>query len=213
MKTCTIVFDLDDTIVKEIDFLKSAFQEIAKFVDIKNLELFNQMMNWYFDNQNVFLNIQAQYAKIQIQDLKNIYRNHFPNFDSNSKNKQLLIDLKQKGYKLGLITDGFSITQRNKLKALDIENLFDMVVISEEFGSTKPDSKNFEIFEHFETQNFCYIGDNISKDFVTPNKLGWQTICLLDDGQNIHQQNFNLDSLYLPKIKIDNLNEILNFVS
>ena len=32
MKTKTIVFDLDDTIVKEIEYLKSAFQEIATFV-------------------------------------------------------------------------------------------------------------------------------------------------------------------------------------
>ncbi len=213
MKICTIVFDLDDTLVKEIDFLKSAFQEIARFVDAKNLDLFHQMIDWYYDKQNVFQNIQMQYADILIKDLKNIYRNHFPDFDSNSKNKQLLFDLKQKGHFLGLITDGFSITQRNKLKALDIQNLFDMVVISEEFGSEKPDSKNFEIFEHLESDEFFYIGDNISKDFVAPNKLGWQTICLLDDRQNIHKQDFVKDDVYLPQFIINDLSEIINIIS
>lgn len=66
----------------------------------------------------------------------------------------MLINLKQKGYKLGLITDGFSITQGNKLKALDIENLFDIIVISEEFGSKKPDLRNYELFEHLKTDEF-----------------------------------------------------------
>ncbi len=213
MRNCTIVFDLDDTIIKEIDFLKSAFQEIARFVDAKNFDLFHQMLNWYYDSQNVFQNIQMQYAAIQIQDLKNIYRNHCPDFDSKSKNKQLLINLKQKGHFLGLITDGFSITQRNKLKALDIENLFDLIVISEEFGSEKPDLRNFEVFEHLETDEFFYVGDNVSKDFIAPNQLGWQTICLLDDGQNIHKQDFEKDAVYLPQFKIKNLTEIINIIS
>ncbi len=212
MKNCTIVFDLDDTLIKEIDFLKSAFREIANFVDATNKNLYNQMLDWYFDKKNVFEVIQTKYSNISVQDLKNIYRNHFPNFDSNSKNKQLLIDLKKGGNNLGLISDGFSITQRNKLKALDIEELFDMIVISEEFGSEKPDLRNFEVFEHLETDEFIYVGDNVSKDFVAPNILGWQTICLLDDGQNIHKQDFKKDAVYLPQFKIKNLFEIINII-
>ncbi len=209
----TIVFDLDDTLIKEIDYLKSAFHEIANFVDCNDINLFDQMLNWYLVKQNVFENIQDRFSKINIQDLKNIYRNHFPDFDSNSKNRQLLIDLKQKKIKLGLISDGFSKTQRNKLKALAIEDLFDLIIISEEFGSEKPNINNFEIFHQFETQEYFYVADNIGKDFVTPNKLGWQTICLLDNGQNIHQQNFDLELSYLPTIKIADLNEILIFIS
>lgn len=205
----TIVFDLDDTLIKEIDYLKSAFHEIANFVDCNDINLFDQMLNWYLVKQNVFENIQNRFSKINIQDLKNIYRYHFPDFDSNSKNRQLLIDLKQKKFKLGLISDGFSKTQRNKLKALAIEDLFDLIIISEEFGSEKPNINNFEIFHQFETQEYFYVADNVVKDFVTPNKLGWQTICLLDNGQNIHQQNFDLELSYLPTIKIADLNEIL----
>lgn len=209
----TIIFDLDDTLIKEIDYLKSAFHEIANFVDINNKNLFDQMLNWYFVKQNVFENILNSYSKINIQDLKNIYRNHFPDFDFNSKNRQLLVDLKQKNFKLGLISDGFSVTQRNKLKALEIEDLFDLIIISEEFGSEKPNINNFEIFHQFETQEYFYVADNVGKDFVTPNKLGWQTICLLDNGQNVHQQNFDLELSYLPTIKIADLNEILIFIS
>lgn len=70
MKTKTVVFDLDDTLVKEIDFLKSAFLEIAKFVDKSNSSLYSQMLDWYYNKQNVFQNIISQYPAIDIKDLK-----------------------------------------------------------------------------------------------------------------------------------------------
>ena len=208
MISTTIVFDLDDTLVLEIDFLKSAFQEIANLVDSTNNELYHQMFHWYTNKENVFLNICTKYPSINIAALKNLYRNHFPSFNTTSPNRDLLLTLKNKGFILGLITDGFSITQRNKLKALQIEDLFDLIIISEEFGTEKPNENNFTIFHKFKTQQYVYIGDNVSKDFITPNKLGWTTICLLNNGFNIHKQDFNKELLYLPKLKIKELKDI-----
>jgi putative hydrolase of the HAD superfamily len=201
----TIVFDLDDTLISEIDYLKSAFQEIAEHIDAENKNLYNEMFQWYQNKENVFLNLQNQYKNTKVSDLKNKYRNHFPIFNPNSKTRDLLIELKGRGHFLGLITDGFSITQRNKIKALDIENLFDLIIISEEFGSEKPDEANFKVFHKFGTTEYYYIADNVAKDFITPNKLGWTTVCLIDEGKNIYIQDFNNELIYLPKIKINNL--------
>lgn len=53
-------------------------------------------------------------------------------------------------------------------------------------------------------------GDNLRKDFITPNKLGWKTICLLDDGRNIHRQDFSCPEEYLPNVKIHTLKELLS---
>ena len=106
-----------------------------------------------------------------------------------------------------LITDRHSVTQRNKIKALNIDTLFDLIIISEEFGSEKPNPKNFEAFNKFNTIEKYYIGDNTSKDFIAPNALGWTTICLPDNGNNIHMQDFNKELIYLPKIKIHNLSD------
>lgn len=205
MITKTIVFDLDDTLIHEMEYLESAFLEIAITVDINNEKLFDEMMYSYQNKENAFDKIVKLYPNITIENLKNLYRNHFPNFDSNSKNRELLLEIREKGYKLGLITDGYSITQRNKIKALNIDNLFDLIIISEEFGTEKPHEKNYSAFHQFQTDEYFYIGDNTKKDFVTPNKLGWTTICLLNNGLNIHSQNFDLDFVYLPKILINNL--------
>ena len=208
MKTKTIVFDLDDTLIKEIDYLKSAFMEISRIVNSEDENLFQQMMNWYFKKENVFQNLVDLYPNNNIMSLRTVYRNHFPDFDSNTKVKEFLVELKERGFVLGLITDGYKVTQRNKIKALDIELLFDLIIISEEFGSEKPNLKNYEIFHQFDTGEYYYIGDNVNKDFITPNSLGWKTVCLIDNGSNIHKQDFEKDILYLPQISILNLLEL-----
>lgn len=213
MEKKTIVFDLDDTLVKEIDYLKSAFAAIAHHVDAQNAMLFEQMFGWYKAKEDVFGNLETQYKKALKEELKAIYRNHIPSFDPLSASRKLLEELKADGHYLGLITDGFSVTQRNKIKALDIEHFFDLIVISEEFGSEKPDVRNFKVFEKFGTKDYYYISDNVKKDFVAPNQLGWTTVCLLDDGRNIHSQDFDKETLYLPTQKISDLSELKSIIN
>ncbi|MDM1042814.1 MULTISPECIES: HAD family hydrolase [Empedobacter] len=210
MKAKYIIFDLDDTLMYEIDFLKSAFKEIADFIDKKNQEeLFKLMLIKYHEGENVFDFLINNYTNFSKEQLLQMYRNHFPNISLNEGTDDLLKKIKSKGYKLGLITDGRSVTQRNKLKALEIENLFDRIVISEEFGSMKPNESNFKVFQEPEIDDYFYIGDNTKKDFVTPNKLGWTSICILNKGFNIHKQDFNLDQQFLPQLKINSLSELL----
>ena len=208
MSSKTVVFDLDDTLALELDYLKSAFREIAQKVDPQTPQLYSILWDAYQCKDNPFKRVCDLYPHYSIADLQQLYRNHFPVYPANSC-KILLEQLKQMGCKLGLVTDGYSITQRNKLRALDIENAFDLVVISEEFGTAKPSLGNFEVFHQFKTAKYYYIGDNPSKDFVSPNALGWQTICLVDAGNNIHKQEFTKEFLYLPNKKINKLDELI----
>ena len=62
------------------------------------------------------------------------------------RTKHLLDVLKEKNIPAGLITDGRSVTQRNKLKSLGLLNYFKEVIISEEFGSEKPGLKELSFF-------------------------------------------------------------------
>lgn len=59
---------------------------------------------------------------------------------------------------------------------------------------------------------FYYVGDNTEKDFLAPNDLGWTTVCLLDDGRNIHKQDFVVVDGYLAKYKIKNIVELLKVI-
>lgn len=198
-----ICFDLDDTLYKEIDYLKSAYREIA--MSVGHPEAAVRMLDWYYAKENAFEKLIETYGlSITITDCLKIYRNHFPEISLDAGVKEFLVELKDNGAKLGLISDGRSITQRNKIKALGLEGLFDIEIISEEFGSEKPSLKNYQVVmdKFSEQQKFIYVGDNPAKDFIAPNQLGWDSVCLLDDGRNIHKQDFDLPKGYLPKERI-----------
>lgn len=208
-----IIFDLDDTLYQEIDYLKSAYLEIAKTIDChKSHLILKHMVKWYEDGINVFDHLINLYPDLKTSDLLNIYRNHYPTISLNKNVIEILKICKENSYKLGVITDGRSVTQRNKLKALGIETFFDKIIISEEIGSEKPNENNFKIFIENNIKEYIYIGDNPKKDFITPNKLGWKTVCVLDHHKNIHPQDFNIDSKYLPSIKIKSFEELKNII-
>ena len=139
-----------------------------------------------------------------------IYRNHFPSIQLYKDSKIFLNRLLSYGHEMSLITDGRSITQRNKLSALGIESFFKNIIISEEVNSEKPSEYNFRmVMNNKFAENYIYIADNPKKDFITPNKLGWTSICLLDRGQNVHKQNFNISGEYLPQFSISSFEELI----
>ncbi|MGJ1194868.1 HAD family hydrolase [Sphingobacterium spiritivorum] len=213
MKDKYVIFDLDDTLIYEIDYLKSAYYEIAGGLDSDNKDqLFDEMYTWYTQKENVFDLLVDRYPQNNKKTLLNIYREHIPELYLNEGAMDLFEFCKLNKYSIGLITDGRSITQRNKLKALGIENFFDQIIVSEEFGSEKPDERNFRIFMKDDVKEYFYIADNTKKDFITPNVLGWTSICLLDNGNNIHSQTFDVDENSLPKYKVKSLLEVLDLI-
>jgi len=210
MKNKYIIFDLDDTLIYEIDYLKSAYLEISQTLEKQSYDsLFSDIFSMYQKRENVFEFLVSKYPAFTKEKFLEMYRSHLPKIHLDNEVKNILQQCKVNGYKLGLITDGRSITQRNKLKALEIENVFDLIIVSEEFGSTKPDERNFKVFMENYIDEYIYIADNPQKDFVTPNKLGWKSICLLDKGQNIHSQSFDVPKDFLPQLKIKSISELL----
>src|SRR5699024_9403983 len=213
MKGKYIVFDLDDTLIQEVHYLKSAYKEISRHVnETASPSLYQQMISWYEQGENVFHKIIEQYPQYAIEDLLSLYRQHFPSLQLNDGALDLLEYCQRKSYRLGLVTDGRSLTQRNKLKAVDIESFFDKIVVSEEFGSTKPDLKNFQAFMGRDDFDYYYIANDTKKDFIAPNQLKWISICLLDQVEDIHQQDFDLGEEKLPHYCVNNLREVIDLL-
>ena len=200
------VFDLDDTLYSERDFEKSGIEFVYHNLSIKHISLetiLNNRNNW------IDLIINGSNKQITLQTVLDIYRNHFPTIQLYNDAKVFLEKLLSQGIEMSLITDGRSITQRNKLRALGIESFFKNIVISEEVNSEKPTEYNFRMVMYNKiAENYIYIADNPKKDFITPNKLGWTSICLLDRGQNVHEQVFSNSIEYNPHFKIKSFEEI-----
>jgi putative hydrolase of the HAD superfamily len=201
------VFDLDDTLYSERDFEKSGIKFVYDYLKIDTIELDSILIS----RTNWIEQIVSQPSNnFTTESILELYRNHTPKIELYTDAKIFLQKLISLRIEMSLITDGRSMTQRTKLKALGIENVFNKIIISDEVKSDKPSELNYKmVMSNVSSKEYVYIADNTQKDFITPNKLGWTTICLLDKGQNVHKQNFELSKEYLPKFRINSFEEII----
>jgi len=190
-KRTAVVFDLDDTLYNEIDFLKSAYNTIAQDLDPREWKgLLAKMLSRYRNGVDVFAWLTEHYS-VSKDELLIIYRSHLPNIMPFDGVMDAMLKIRDKGGSLGILTDGRSLTQRNKIDALGLTKIMDYIGISEELGTEKPSPENFRHVEtHFKLDKYYYIGDNLKKDFVAPKAMGWKTIGIIDNGLNIHYDQY-----------------------
>ncbi len=218
-----VVFDLDDTLYKEVDYLRSAYRYIACQLAASEVEreaIYGTLYWAYCDGRDAFATLMERYndKAMTKATLLHWYRYHKPQIPLADGCEEFLLRLAAKGCRLGIITDGRTITQMNKIEALALQKYIsdEDIVISEKFGSEKPSPTNYLHFmnKYGADARYYYIADNTAKDFIAPNKLGWTTVCLKDNGQNVHKQNFSLSDDFLPKYTVeefgDGLLELLN---
>lgn len=176
-----VIFDLDDTLYGEKQYVLSGYKEIARSLNEPNaaVEL------WSFFEAGLPA-IDEYLKKRGRLDLKEkcleIYRNQFPDIRLYNGVTGLLDALKRENKKLGIITDGRVKGQKNKIAALGLEKAVDDIIITDELGGVsfrKPNDTAFRIMQSIwklPFEQMIYIGDNISKDFIAPEKLGMKYI-------------------------------------
>ena len=225
MSNKVICFDLDDTLYKEIDFLKSGYRKISEMVETRYgldaREVYDRLLYWYQRGENAFANLNETYGiKNPIGDYLDVYRYHHPDIMLSQETIDTLDALKHQGVTLAIITDGRIISQRQKIETLGLTKWIseDFIFINEDPKHFKPSRFSFDrlmlhCYGLFPDSEFIYsfVGDNPQKDFLAPNQLGWNSVCLLDDGRNIHKQDLSLPLEYRPQRIVRSITEILNY--
>lgn len=218
-----VVFDLDDTLISEKEYIKSGYRHIAgiienRFAMDKNQVFYDLMSFFKVSPFNVFNRLydkyQIEYSKEMILDLVNEYRGHFPDIQFYDDVLPCLLELKRTGVKVGIITDGYAIAQRQKLKAIQADEYFDEIIVTDELGREywKPHPKAFEIIKERFGVSFdemIYVGDNPGKDFYISTIYPVKTVRIFRDG--VHKDNFYLDGIREDFI-IDELTKILEII-
>jgi putative hydrolase of the HAD superfamily len=191
-----VVFDLDDTLYAERDYVRSGYRAAAEHLrrmmgTVRRYE--DDLWQLFRTGQSakVFNTLSNRLAlrltEQQISELVETYRNHIPTITPYSGIPDLLGRLHER-YRLGLLSDGFLPAQKLKLEALKLERFFDEVLYTEQLGREcwKPSPAGFSaIAERLgaPSEACAYVADNPAKDFVAPNALGWRTIQVLRPGQ------------------------------
>lgn len=206
------VFDLDDTLYKEAEYRMSGFMHVVEVVNsLYKSNLSIDVEELLLSGKDVLeeICVQLSLPDTSKQSLLWLYRLHYPNIKLSSQVKAFMANLEPLVHGISILTDGRSISQRNKISALGLDHID--IYVSEEWGEVKPSEKRFNAImdKHANVKKFVYIGDNIKKDFVTPNRLGWTSIGVRDNGQNIHPQSILVEPEFMPKIWVNDLQELL----
>lgn len=217
-----VVFDLDDTLFPEHEFVMSGFRAVGEWIFQQyTVTGFYDLARQLFEQGkrgNIF-NIALEQLAINcetnlIHELVWVYRNHKPEivlYDD----ALWAIEYLRLHKLLGIITDGFLQTQRNKVASLDIERYFDAIIYSDEYGreSWKPSQVPYlKLMESLGCRgNECiYVGDNPTKDFVTAKKMGWNTIKI--SRSQGEYSNIKIERNYEADFKITTLFELKNIL-
>ena len=210
-----LIFDLDDTLYPEITYVKSGLKEVSLFLyknfDIDKELAYSEMYeslrihgNKIFDNMLMKHHI---YTKRNLNKCISVYRKHNPKIELYKDAKECI--KRFKNFKKYIVTDGNIIVQRNKIKSLNLNNSFEKIIPTYQYGISfsKPSINCFKMilsYENTKPENMIYIGDNPYKDFINIKKIGIKTIrilrgaykdILLDDEHEADYSFKNLNSI------------------
>jgi putative hydrolase of the HAD superfamily len=184
-----VLFDLDDTLYPERDYVRSGFRAAAARVEgmlgIPRDTVFEELWGYFQagvrgNTYNTWLESHGLEAERWVPELVTEYRKHLPDIQLHQGVDELLEELAAI-YRLGLITEGHTVSQQNKLKALGLEAVFEVVVITdmEDRAFWKPHTRPYtNALEQLGIlpERSVYVGDNPRKDFFGARQLGMHTV-------------------------------------
>ena len=179
-----VVFDLDDTLYGEKEYIRSGYRAVAKVIpQVKNAE--RKLWRLFLEKKPAIdevLSMEGIYTEEIRQRCLGVYRLHEPDIHLYDGVMKLLTKLRCHGYKLGVITDGRPEGQRAKIRVLGLGKYMDHIIVTDELGGVKYRKPNEAAFIQMADKlnvaftQMCYVGDNIKKDFSAPLKLGMRAV-------------------------------------
>lgn len=216
---------MDDTLYKERCYRDSGYRTVARHFaascGVSVDELYKMMKQ---DPSQAFEQVEGlaaeQGIQVTVADQLCVYRSHLPDIELDDEAVDILTFFRERGIPTGVITDGRAWGQMNKIEALKLDRYMDKdaIMATVLLGTDKHSDKPFRVMEEILRKkgatSFAYVGDNLAKDFVHPNLMGWDTIMLRDtDNVNIHPQNpADWPAANHPRHVIDSLTEFKNMV-
>jgi len=208
-------FDLDSTLYDARQYFCGAYREVANFLHtryvvdeesaysqlLSTLESRTSMYPKIFDEALANLKINSP----DVPSVLKVYDSYQGKLEPYPDTLPTLSKLKERAWKLGVITDGAPERQERKLTMLGLERMFDVVIFAKSIASkpsTAAYSKAVELLDADPSQSF-YVGDNPSLDFRGAKLAGLLTIRILK-GEFVHMPS-NRDIDY----EINSLREVL----
>ncbi len=219
-----VIFDLDHTLfdrwatyskILDTDIAYTVFKKEKGKKKILKAWIFADKHYNYISWEKVWEYLKKKDVIIDTVERENFFENHI---------KKLFMEvavpydftiptlekLKTKGYKIGLITNGSNKLQRTKLEALGLNNIFDAVIISDNYGLRKPNRLLFyKMAELIKTQpqNMLYVGDHPLNDIEASRQAGYTPVWVKTKGR------WQFNSIEKCSLRVKNISEILKILN
>ena len=200
-KVKMVALDLDDTLYLERDYVRSGFRAVDAHLRLNHgiagflgaaSDIFDTGVRGLIFNE-ALLTLRQEPDPGLVGSLVSIYRAHDPAIS-------LLPDVlpflgwARARYFVAVLTDGYTIAQRQKLRALGLPALVDEIVVCDELGSDcwKPSCVPFDRLlasSGCQAAEAVYVGDNPGKDVAGPRAAGWRSVLVRRVGAEHHGRN------------------------
>lgn len=186
-----IAFDLDDTLFSR----SSALESFLKSLKTKDLRKIISKDQGGYGNRDEFFSWLAGNLQLSM-DGPELHRKFIAEFSKHiplqKKNRVILEELRNRGYRLALLSNGGSTLQRSKLKATGLFDQFESerILISGEIEGDKPNGIVFrKLADRMELppSEILYVGDHLENDVHGSREAGLNAAWLKNHRDNLAQ--------------------------
>jgi len=194
-----ILFDLDNTLIDFMYFKKETAKAAAKAMVKKGLpatesKIYKRIFEIYdeygIEYQKTFYQVIKPYnlevgkaERIQQAAIIAYLKRKFEVLRTYPSVKPILKKLKKK-YKLAIVTDAPRNKAWQRLVLSGLDDIFDVVVTTDDAGQKKPHRAPFEMALKklkIKSSEALFVGDNVDRDMLGAKQLGMKT-CLAEYG-------------------------------
>jgi putative hydrolase of the HAD superfamily len=210
----SILFDLDGTLLDRhkslLNFISDQYERIINEFQHVDKERYLQRFieldsRGYVWKDKVYQELIKEFdLSLDWNDLLSDYKIGFSTHVASFPNTiEILERLKKRGYRLGMITNGFGDFQSRNIQALGISEYFEVILISELEGIRKPDPAIF--LRAAEKMNLLpeecvYVGDHPTNDVIASKDVGMRGIWKED---TYYKDQFEYDEIVRNLIEIE----------
>lgn len=211
----TIIFDLDNTLINRqkaaYERMKYFIREIEEFKDLDEMEIESIAQHFVLIDENGSCNKTYMFARIkELYGLKINAEELGKRWNQDNATITYVYDdaletltyLKEKGYKLAIITNGDAYLQYQKAVNSGLSHLMDEIIVAGKYKISKPDKRIYEVaLEKLgsKPEECVFVGDTFHTDIIGAYRANIKPIWFVSD---------NLKQCDVDIIKIKSLSDL-----
>ena len=206
-KYSTLLFDMDGTVVNTDELIVQTFFTLYDMY--KDGQRRDRKDIYYFSGPPIRETLKKEFPDLDSQfiwdEFHRISWDYYPKYILPFEGvKETLIKLKEKGIKLGIVTNKIHKTTQYCLDILSLNGLFDVIIGFDDVNKGKPHQegilKAMQLFNENDKNKVLYVGDNVS-DYLTAENAGVDCALLYWGPRNIGEEA-------QPKYKLQSFKEL-----